>query len=253
MMLRSGSGDSNPAPTPRVSPDPDPSETAVVLILVPTYVEAHSLFGERAPRSERPVPLAVGSHAVQAALCGFGLAAAGVLAQRALEATGARSCLLVGMAGSYDLDRLPVGGVLTATEVHLEGIGRGRGAAFRGPVAMGFDPVPADGELPAIGERLPLPALVDGPIAGTTGGGLVSVASCSASFAEASELHARHPEALAEDMEAFSVAVACARARVSLTVLRGVSNAVGEPDRDRWERDRAMKALAVVLAGALPA
>lgn len=224
-----------------------------MLIVVPTYGEAHSLFGDAAPRSECPVSVRVGPQDAEAALCGFGLAAAGVLTQRALEATGAGVCLLVGIAGTYQPELLPVGAVLTATEVRMEGIGRGRGPTFRGPTAMGFDPVPADGDRAAVGDRLPLPAPADGAVNGTTPGVLVSVASCSASFEEAAELRARHPDALAEDMEAFSVALACARAGVALTVLRAVSNEVGEPDRSRWERERALAALARVLAGALPA
>ena len=113
-----------------------------MLILVPTPGEAAHLFGPDAPVSEQPVPVEVAGRSVEAALCGFGPAAAGVLSARALAASRRPFCVLAGIAGSYVADRLPVGTVLRATEVRMEGIGRGHGEAFEGPVEWKYDVVP---------------------------------------------------------------------------------------------------------------
>ena len=66
-------------------------------------------------------------------------------------------------------------------------------------------------------------------------------------------LLARHRGALAEDMEAFAVALACARAGLGLSVLRGISNEVGDRDPRGWAigpalaavRDRLIEAAAL--------
>ncbi len=61
---------------------------------------------------------------------------------------------------------------------------------------------------------------------------------------------AQAPEGpLVEAMEGFGVLRAAARAGVPAVEVRAVSNAIGEADRARWDRDGALTA----LAGALPA
>jgi futalosine hydrolase len=43
-----------------------------------------------------------------------------------------------------------------------------------------------------------------------------------------------YPDAIAEDMEGFGVATACAIAGVPLRIVRGISNEVGDRAHDRW-------------------
>jgi len=57
----------------------------------------------------------------------------------------------------------------------------------------------------------------------------------------------RFPDAKAEDMEAFGVAMACHLNQVPLTVIRGMSNAAGERDKQQWQLDEAL-ASALALA-----
>jgi futalosine hydrolase len=56
-----------------------------------------------------------------------------------------------------------------------------------------------------------------------------------------------------EAMEGFAVLRACAIASVPAVEVRAVSNEVGEPDRSRWEIDRALATLADALPRLLAA
>ena len=49
---------------------------------------------------------------------------------------------------------------------------------------------------------------------------------------------------MAEDMESFSVAVACTMARIPLTIVRGISNIAGDRDKVRWRIADALHATA---------
>ena len=52
----------------------------------------------------------------------------------------------------------------------------------------------------------------------------------------------RFPDAVAEDMEGFAVAVACTLAGVPLRVVRGISNLVGDRDPKHWRIPAALAA-----------
>jgi futalosine hydrolase len=95
--------------------------------------------------------------------------------------------------------------------------------------------------------------LLDLPLPGVVRGVIGTVAAASADAAQAAAWRARHPDVLVEEMEAHAVAAACARAGVPLAVLRAVSNACGDRDFARWEVDRALAALAVLLPAAVAA
>jgi len=77
---------------------------------------------------------------------------------------------------------------------------------------------------------------------------LLTVSAPSSSAAEAAARRERFPDASLEDMEGFGVAVACALARVPLTIVRGVSNVAGDPAHERW---RIREALAAARAAAI--
>ncbi len=53
----------------------------------------------------------------------------------------------------------------------------------------------------------------------------------------------RHPDAVAEAMEGYGVAVAAAQAGVPFAELRTVSNPIGPRDRDAWRMREALAAL----------
>jgi len=208
-----------------------------MLIIVPTAREAKSLFDGPAPVGEAPVPTRVGDVAVEAALCGFGPAAAGALAAITLHRSPDDPVALVGICGTFDEARLPVGGFFEPTEVRMHGIGRGEGEAHVGPATTGFPQAPAAGGREAVVDRLPLG---DGSDLGGVPGVLLTVSAAASSPQEAAWRRGAYPDALAEDMEGFPVALACARLGRSLAILRGVSNVVGADGP--WEHERGLEA-----------
>jgi futalosine hydrolase len=201
-----------------------------MLLFVPTAREVEGL---RPPSGTRLVVL------------GLGPVEAGIAAAEALSTAPPGPCLLVGVAGTYDESRLPVGGVLWATEARLEGVGREPGAVVRPPATVLPEDLGGRSALP-----IPLGSADDAP-AGTTPGALLTVAASSGSPSDAAARRAAHPDALAEDMEAWAVARACLRAGRSLGVLRGISNLAGDPDHRRWRLDEALGAAGEVLRRAI--
>lgn len=176
----------------------------------------------------------VSKQGVELCVCGVGLLAAGLFTAQRLSRGGVRRCLLVGLAGTRDPERAPVGALVAGTAVRNEAIGAGVGQGFLALGAMGLsgEELLPD-ELPLTREQPP----------GAIGGVIGSVAAASGSPAEAAAWHARDPEVVVEEMEAYAVALVCARNRIPLTVLRAVSNVAGHRDRATWESDRAFAAL----------
>lgn len=208
-----------------------------MLIIVPTAREAQHLFDGPLPSGETPVRTRVGEVEVDAALCGYGVAAAGVLAAIAVARAAPERVALVGICGTFDEQRLPVGGLFEAEEVRMHGIGRGAGEGHVGPAKTGFPQAPGNGIHGAVVDRLPVGARSVG--AGTRGV-LLTVAASAARPEEAAWRRAAHPDALAEDMEGFAVALACARLRAPLTILRGASNVVG--GEGPWKHEQGLAA-----------
>ena len=224
-----------------------------MLILVPTAYEARFLCGERVHRTLANCGVArcrVGGYEVAVALCGFGLAAAGAGGAFALgnhlrttAAAGPQTTpvILVGIAGTYDPLRAPVGAALLATDVRCVGIGRGTGAAHRSAAALGWPQgLPLAG-LPPVGDCLPL-AAPDLPGEPVLRGGLLSVTAAAAHPAEAGERATHFPGGVAEEMEAFAVGLAARLYGVRLTVIRGLSNVAGETDHAAWRTAEALVA-----------
>jgi futalosine hydrolase len=192
-------------------PTPHRSEVDA-LILVPTEAEAE-LLGDALPGPVR--------------VCGFGLAAAGAGAAHAIathpEDAGG-GVVLAGAAGTYDLDRLPIGTAVDAGGVRIDGIGAGG----VGPAALGF----AESDV----------LVVDGD-----GGELLSVAEAAATPADAAARAGRHPTAVGEEMEGFAVAVAAALFGVQLRIVRGASNVAGDRDHASWRMADALSAVRETL------
>ena len=177
------------------------------LILVPTALEA-GLLG-------------LGDDAV---VCGFGLVEAAVGASGAFAAHAPDEAVLVGAAGTYRPDRTPIGSVIVASAVRCEGIGVGEESAAE----LGWT------ELDVI------------ELAGD-GGQVLSVAAASEDDARAAARASRHPDAVAEEMEGFAVALAAQRFGVRLTVVRGISNVAGDRDQSRWRLREALTAARAVI------
>lgn len=180
------------------------STAPVTLVLVPTELEARRL-------SLRHAPLE---------LCGFGLARAGVGAMHAIAQHRPQRVVLAGVAGSYDAGLAPIGAVLSPGLVRCHGIGVGD----QTPSQLGF----ADSDETAL----------DGQ-----DGLALSVARASQSADQARSRRAAEPRAVLEEMEGYAVALAAMTAGIPCTMLRAVSNMVGDRDLAGWSLDAALDAL----------
>lgn len=200
------------------------------LVLVPTELERR--------RFEDQGGWPVGSGLL--ALCGFGPIAAAARTAELLARLRPARVVLVGIAGAYDVQAYPVGEALEFDEVAIDGIGVGEGRELLAPPALGFPQWPGSpGAASPVFDRLPL----DGARTGTrTGALLLTTCAASASPAQAALRRERFPTALAEDMEGFAVATACALANVPLSIVRGISNEVGDRDPAHWRIPSALAA-----------
>jgi futalosine hydrolase len=223
--------------------------------LIPTSFEAGLLFGEPARDAltrQELVKVEVNGRRVAAALCGFGLAAAGTGAAHALSrftaGSSPPSCIMAGVAGTYHPRRAPVGSALLATHARSYGIGAGSGRSYAGAEEMGWPQGVARAGLPEVYDCLPLSTP---DLSGVVMGGLLSVAAASGSRHEAQVRARRFPDALAEDMEAFAVGLAARLAGATLTVIRGISNVAGARDKDTWRLGEAAAAARGLLARVL--
>lgn len=158
--------------------------------------------------------------------CGFGPVAAAARTATLLAERRPERALLVGIAGTYDGSAAGIGSALALGRVEIDG--------FDG---AGFEP------WPGIGASIVLDA--------GSGRTLVTVLAPSSSPVEASERSRRHAGAIAEDMEGYGVAVACAIARVPLAIVRGISNVAGDREKSRWRIRDALLAARELAQGIL--
>jgi len=207
-----------------------------VLILVPTSLEMAALFPEATADALRSGRFRTGRHG-EVARCGMGLASAGARAA-SLLASHRGDAALVGVAGSHDLEVLPLAAVFMASTVDVDGIGFGEGDDFVDPTAS---PTLA-AEVAALPAAAPWLPDLDIPRCG-----LLSVAAASATRAVAARRQRLYPRAMAEDMEAHAVLHAAAATGHRVAVLRAVSNEVGDRDPARWAIPQAARALRTVL------
>lgn len=199
--------------------DLEPPKT---LLLVPTALELERL---RALSPECVDGLAWAS----VELAGFGPVAAAARSAALIAQHRPSRLLLVGIAGGYA--GLDLGTALSFGSVALDGVGAGEGHSLRLPSAMGFPQVDA--------------ATPGGPVHETTtlagdGPELLTVCAASEGGAMLAARTARFPNAVAEDMEAFGVALSARAAGVRLHVIRGISNAAGDRDVKGWKIDEAL-------------
>ncbi len=179
-------------------------------------------------------------------LCGFGMVAAAARTSLLIAASGPSRVILVGIAGSLD-ERIPVGEARRFDSVACHGIGAGSGADFVPAAVMGWRQWPGDPPDPATAIGDVLPCGPPGTASGHTGNLLLTVASAAGCPTEVALRRRLHPEAAAEDMEGFAVAVACRLHGVQLDIVRGISNSAGHRDPACWRTDEALEAAAEIV------
>lgn len=200
------------------------------LVLIPTSIE----------QNLGAVQLASLSNTVQAEfrLCGLGLVQAGIHTAQLIHSLQPSCVWLLGIAGTY-LGRLHLAEAYEFSRVACYGIGVGNGSTYRSPQQLGWSESLHNGANDLIQlNNLPQNRM------------LISVAAASADQSEAELKLQSFPEAMAEDMESYAVALSCQVHGVPLRIVRGISNRVGERDHGRWKAAAAMQA-AVELAGEL--
>jgi len=199
------------------------------LVLVPTNLERRRLDDLGGFRAESTL----------VETCGFGPIAAAARTAELLALHAPARVLLVGICGAYDVAQHAVGTALEFDAVSVEGIGVGEGASLIAPPALGFPQWPGSqtsgGEIfdrigLATSARAAPPRL------------LLTTCAASADAAHTAVRRERFPDALAEDMEGFAVALACSLRDTPLRIVRGVSNEVGDRAPERWRIPTALAA-----------
>ncbi len=201
-----------------------------LLILVPTEYELKYL----QPRLAQSVADAGGVIAV----CGFGPITSGILATRLITQHMPDSVILVGIAGALN-PCLRIGMASSFSSIGCYGIGAGSGYEFQTAAELGWihwtdsDSTESTSDTIQIGST---PAEIsESPM-------LLTVCAASANAADVTDRLRRFPHAVAEDMEGFSVAMACRMAGIPLTLIRGISNVAGDRDKGNWNVAAALEA-----------
>ncbi|MEU4680271.1 futalosine hydrolase [Micromonospora sp. NPDC023737] len=177
---------------------------------------------------------------------GVGPAVAAAATARALalaEVAGEpyRAVISAGVAGGF-AGRVPVGGTVLGTASIAADLGAEAPEGFIPIDALGMPPallgggstVLADPELLAV-LRAALPDATVGPV--------LTVNTVTGTAASTELLSQRHPDAVAEAMEGYGVAVAAAQAGLPFAELRTISNPIGPRDRNSWRMREALAAL----------
>ena len=212
-----------------------------VLILIPTA-------GEQKILSPRLASLSAEEVSVE--LCGFGPVASASRTSALMAALQPKRILLVGIAGALE-GRMSPGHAGIFDNVAMYGIGAGAGDTFRNAGELGWphwaETSDEHGEI-RVGDRISLRKADD---EASLPRQLLTVCSSAATQKEVRDRLAKFPDAVAEDMEGFSVAFAGAMAGVPVTIVRGISNIAGDRDKGRWRIVDALNSAADLLLGSL--
>jgi futalosine hydrolase len=211
----------------------DGASMTQLLILVPTECELDQLRPQIAPILND----LNGAFEV----CGFGPIASGIRTTRLLARHTPDSVILVGIAGALK-PQLEIGMAATFSHLGCYGIGAGSGSEHRTAEELGWnqwadretgqffgDTIHLDDTRPESASESPM---------------LLTVCAASGNLTDVEQRIRKFPSAVAEDMEAFSVAMACRMAHTPLTVIRGISNMAGDRDKSHWDVPAALEAAA---------
>jgi futalosine hydrolase len=207
------------------------------------------LVGYLRPGDARPMPPAraakvPGSRTEVVAIAGgVGPVAAAVSTSRVLSRLAGRVDLVVsaGLAGGF-LGRAGKGEIVLADQAAFADLGARTDDGFLDLAGLGLDG----------GTPLPCPAAA--PLASTlTGvevriGTVLTLATMTGTDERAAELAEAYPDALAEAMEGYAVAVAAREHGVGWAEVRAISNTVGRRDRSTWDIPAAFAALGTAIA-----
>ncbi|MFG1673982.1 futalosine hydrolase [Micromonospora sp. NPDC049282] len=157
-----------------------------------------------------------------------------------------RAVVSAGIAGGF-VGRVAVGGTVLADRSVAADLGAESPAGFIPVEELGMPP-----ELLGVGRTVPsdptLLVALRAALPAATVGTVLTVSTVTGAAASAAALADRHPDAVAEAMEGYGVAVAAALADVPFGELRTISNPIGPRDRDAWRMREAFAALTTAAA-----
>lgn len=183
------------------------------------------------------------------AVSGVGPVNAGIMAGRLLE-RGITGMLNVGIAGSFDMKRLPMQSVCAVRCETWPDYGLA-GSDGIDPDGLGFPLASMEGK--AVGNRICMDPVRAAGDMGLTLPWIETASSLTVSAATGSEERAlalkKEFDADLENMEGFAMALACARLGLPFLEIRTVSNRVGS--REGWDVGGAFTALKVACGALL--
>jgi futalosine hydrolase len=185
------------------------------------------------------VPVGVGPAAVAAGT-------ARLLARAQAAGTPYRAVLSAGVAGGF-ADRVPVGGLVIATRCVAADLGAETPDGFLPVDQLGIPPEQLGGGS-AVATDPALLARLTATLPGSVTGAVLTVSTVTGTARTAGLLRERYPDAVAEAMEGYGVAVAAAQACIPFAELRTISNPVGPRDRAAWRLSDALTALTEAAA-----
>jgi futalosine hydrolase len=169
---------------------------------------------------------------------GVGPAAAAAGTARLLAAGDYRAVISAGIAGGFP-GRAPIGATVLGARSIAADLGAESEDGFLRVEELGFGTslVPADKALlEALAAALP----------GAIVGDVLTLSTVTGTASTAQRLARRFPDAVAEAMEGYGVAVAAAG--LPFVELRAISNAIGPRDRAAWRLAEAFAALSTAAA-----
>ncbi|SCL24930.1 futalosine hydrolase [Micromonospora nigra] len=203
------------------------------------------------PAEAEAVRAGVSDPTVTVVPVGVGPAVAGAATARLLalaEAAGRpyRGVVSAGVAGGF-AGPVEVGGTVLGTHAVAADLGAESPDGFIPVDELGM-PAELLGAGRSIAADPHLLAALGTALPAATVGPVLTVSTVTGTVAGTTELRRRHPDAVAEAMEGYGVAVAAAQATVPFVELRTVSNPVGPRDRDAWRLREALAALTKAAA-----
>jgi len=234
------------------------------LLLVPTQYELSMIDPQFLRSCENSDP----ENAIQKliALCGFGMAVSGARTAHLLATLQPDHVILMGIAGRFG-STLEIGKAYPFSEVACYGIGAGAGHNHRTATELGWKHWDGDDlSEKAVNERavsanavgLCIPIMDQIRLDQYQSHRepnlqlkLLTAAAASNDEDDVAQKLKKYPDAVAEDMEGFSVAAACQLASVPLTIIRGISNQAGDRDHKNWQVHEAMTSVASIVESIL--
>ncbi|GIJ76080.1 futalosine hydrolase [Micromonospora phaseoli] len=210
-----------------------------LLVVTAVPAEAEAIQAGLADPTVAVVPVGVGPAVA-------GAATARLLALAEMADRPYRGVISAGVAGGF-VGRVAVGDIVLGTRAVAADLGAESPDGFIPVDKLGMPPELLGGGTDVAVDSTLLAAL-RAALPDATVGPVLTVSTVTGTTASTDALSQRHPDAVAEAMEGYGVAVAASHAGVPFAELRAISNPIGPRDRDAWRLRDALAALTAAAA-----